>query len=224
MENKKNEKWIEYLRLCWQGKWIILPCFILGMSYGIYQLVTTPRFYETEMTLLISDPKGNALTIAGVPGFLQSSSDAGLEGIILAILKSRRMGEMIAERFEFEKRYGISRSSAINKAMGMVYAGVPRRFVFLKVSAEEKQLALDIANFCIEALQRFNDELSISSSKFWVTVLDRPELSIHLSNRNQQKRNLIINSLTGLVIGMAIAFTKGSFWKLIREVFNPARD
>jgi capsular polysaccharide biosynthesis protein len=132
------------------------------------------------------------------------------------------MGEIVAERFEFEKRYGISRSSAINKAMGMIYAGVPRRFVILKVNAEEKQLALDMANFCVEALQRFNEELSISSSKSWVIVLDRPELSIHLSSRKQQKRNLVINSLTGLVIGFAIALTKNSFYKLIKEALNPA--
>ena len=220
MKNKKNENWIESLRLCWRGKWMIGVCFTLGVTLGVYQLVTTPRFYETEMTLLITDQRGTVVNIPGVPNFLQSG-DSGLESTILAVLKSRRMGEMIAEHFEFEKRYGINRTSAINKAMGMVYAGVPKRFVILKVSAEEKQLALDIANFCVEALERFNTELDISSSKSWVTVLDRPELSEHLSNRNQQKRNLIINSLTGLVIGVAIALTKDSFRKLIREALNP---
>ena len=101
MKNKKTEDWIEYLRLCWRGKWIIIISFMLGTSLGIYRLVTTPRFYETEMILLIVDQKGGAPAIPGLPSFLQSGLDSGLEGIILAVLKSRRMGEIVAERFEF---------------------------------------------------------------------------------------------------------------------------
>lgn len=220
MENNRNKKWIDYLRLCWQGKWIIFICFIVGMSHGLYQLMTAPRFYETELTLLILDSGGGGVSIPGVPLFLQLNVDS--EGVILNVLQSRRMGEMIAERFEFEKRYGIDRSSAIKRAMGMLYPAVLRKFVILRVTAEEKQLAIDIANFCgKEALQQFNNELEINNNKSWVSILDRPELFVQLSNKNREKRQLLIESLLGLAVGFSIVFAKAGFRKAIREILTP---
>lgn len=221
MENNRNKGWIDYLRLCWQGKWIIFICFIVGMSHGLYQLITAPRFYETELTLLILDSGGGGISIPGVPSFLQLNANSEYEGTIHNVLQSRRMGEMIAERFEFEKRYGIDRSSAIKRAMGMLYPVVLRKFVILRVTAEEKQLAIDVANFCVESLEQFNNELDINSNRSWVSILDRPELFVQLSNKNREKRQLLIESLLGLIVGFSIVLVKAGFRKAIGEILTP---
>lgn len=221
MKNRdQREQSLYYLQICWKWKWVILLCFALGMGHGFYQFVNTPRFYEAEISLMILEQSAMETSFAGISGLLQMGGKPDAQSLtMLNILQSRRMAEDIAKHFDFEKRYGIDRFSAIGKARGMVYATTLRKLLIIRTSAEEKQLAVDLAYFCAENLKRFNAEFQIDSAKFWVEVLDPPELSVRLKGREIQKRLMMMESALGFFIGIALVVGGHEFLKL-RKVMS----
>ena len=210
---KDQERWITYLLLCWRWKWLILLCVAIGLGHGGYKVVTAPVFYETEVSLMISEPAGMSSSV-GIVNLMQMQGENAQQLTILNILQSGRMAEDIAAHFDFEKRYKISHSSAIKKAMGMVHSSLFRNMVMIKTWAEEKQLAIDIAYFCVEDLQRLNASLEINSNKSWVKVLDPPELSVRTAGRQQQQRTMILETVLGAIIGIALVISGHEFLTL----------
>ena len=205
---KEHDGWITYLRISWKGKWIILFCFLVGMGHGLYQFLTVARSYQTEISLMLLEDNNSGTGIGeGLSGLLQlGGQGSSQEWTILNILQSRHMAQDIADHFQFEKRYHLNKSAAVKKAMGMIYAETFRKLIVITATAEEKQLAVDLAYFCSENLEHFNQELEISGRKKWTKILDTPELSLRLANREPQKRFMIMESLLGVVIGFAIVF------------------
>ncbi|MBI1976882.1 MAG: hypothetical protein HYS56_05170 [Candidatus Omnitrophica bacterium] len=216
-----NAHWLEYLRLCWKGKWVILTCFLLGIAQGAYQYLNTNLHYESEATLMLSETGGGS--VAGLSSLFQIGQGASnQEHIIQNVLQSRRMAQGIAEHFDFEKRYALSKAKAIKKASSMISVAVFRGIITLVVMAEEKQLAIDAAYFCIQYLEQLNGELQINSSRSWVKVLDPPELSVRIAGREKEKRFLLLKGLLGLLIGVAIACGTPTLVEIKRALLNSA--
>jgi hypothetical protein len=220
---KRNQtEWITYLLLCWRWKWFILLCVAIGSGHGGYKLIKTPTFYEAEVSLMVLDPGmsggGGGMGIANLMQ-LQGQSTSQ-EFTILNILQSRRMGEEITAHFDFEKRYKIDHPSAVRKAMGMIHASPFRKMIVIKTWGEERQLAIDLANFCVENLWRFNTSLGINSSKSWVQILDPPELSARVTGRQQQKRAMILETILGAVIGVVLVMGGHGFLELRKFILD----
>jgi len=97
---------LEYWRIVWKRKWIILSSMaILAALAGVYSFTTTPLFQATT-TLLVEEPSSNRLTIEDI---LNSAS--GMEGSIqkyfntqLKILRSRSLAERVAKRMGLGRR------------------------------------------------------------------------------------------------------------------------
>ncbi|GEM_PF-4927408 len=207
---RSQEKWIVYLVLCWKWKWFILLCLMIGAGHGGYKVITAPLFYESETSLMVLDSGGPGSN-SGISTLMQFQEQNDQELTILNIIQSRRMAEEIAVHFDFEKRYKISRSSTIKKAMGMVHASLFRNLVILKTWAEERQLAIDLAYFAVESLQRLNSSLEINSNKSWAQILDPPELSVRVMGRRQQKRAMILETMLGAIVGIALVICGHEF-------------
>ena len=175
-----------------------------------------PRFYEAEVSLMILESgAGSGGSGMGIASFMQLQGQSTPQELtILNILQSRRMAEEIAIHFDFEKRYKINHPSAVKKAMGMIYPSVSRKMLRIEAWAEEKQLAIDLAYFCVENLQRLNTILEISSNKSWVRILDPPELSVRITGRQQQSRAMILEIALGAIIGVALVIAGHEFLAL----------
>lgn len=196
--------WLGYVRLCWKWKWIILICFLLGTAQGFHQYLKAKLYYESEATLMLSETGGG--NVAGLSSLLSLGQGASnQEYIIQNVFQSRRMAQGIAEHFSFEKRYSLSKMKAVKRATSMINVTVFRGIVILTVRAEEKQLAIDVAYFCMQYLEQLNVELQINSNRSWVKVLDPPELSVRMVGREKEKRFLLLKGLLGFLIGVAIA-------------------
>ncbi len=221
---KDQAKWITYLLLCWRWKWLLLLCVAIGWGHGGYQLIKAPTFYEAEVSLMVLDPGmsggGGGMGIANLMQ-LQGQSTTQ-EFTILNILESRRMAEEIATHFDFEKRYKINHFLAVRKAAGMIHAAPFRKMIVIKTWGEEKQLAIDLAYFCVENLQRLNASLGINSNKSWVQILDPPELSVRVTGRQQQKRAMILETILGAVMGVALVIGGHEFLRL-RKFMSDSR-
>ena len=219
---KDQAKWITYLLLCWKWKWLLLLCVAIGWGHGWYKLIKAPIFYETEVSLMISDlgASGGGGGM-GILNLMQLQGGQSAQDLtILNILQSRRMAEAIATHFDFEKRYKISHILAVRKAMGMVHSTTFRRLVMVKTWAEEKQLAIDLAYFCVENLRRFNASLEINSNKSWVQILDPPEHSVQTTGRQQQKRAMILETILGAVMGVALVIGGHEFLRFKKIILD----
>ena len=219
---KDQAKWINYLLLCWKWKWFILLCVAIGWGDGWYKVVKAPRFYEAEVSLMILVPGigGGGGGGMGIANLVQLQGESAQELTILNILQSRRMAEEVATHFDFEKRYKINHLSAVRKTMGMIHASLFRQMVMIKTWAEEKQLAIDLAYFCVESLQRFNASLQINSNNSWVQILDPPELSVRTTGRQQQQRVMILETVLGALIGVVLVIGGHEFLELRKSILD----
>jgi len=183
-----------YLRILRKYKIMILLCVIAAAIIAMLSGLLIKRTYTSAITVLlpqsgVGSQISNISNVLGLPNInAPSSSDI----VIRAILSSRRMMEGIVDKFNLQQRYGISsKDRAIQIARSMVYVyGLDTRSatMSIEVTAEEPQLACDIANYFVNNLNIINDQIKISSERELVKVLDPAIPSSRPNSRHIPKR------------------------------------
>ena len=103
---------LDYWAVAWKYKWFILGlCLVAVLTIGIIT-VQSPKIYQAKATLLV--PKeggtGGLLGTLAATGLLQQlpglavPSGSPNRDMLLSLLKSRRLGRTVVERFQLQER------------------------------------------------------------------------------------------------------------------------
>ncbi|MCF7918811.1 MAG: hypothetical protein K9N06_02735 [Candidatus Cloacimonetes bacterium] len=168
-----QEKEVNILIL-WQSIWnnrklIIITCLIVAVLSAGLSLIL-PKWYKAQASIL---PPGSG---SGVFGALSSSlssmgfgsllgGDTSNSSRLLAIGKSRKMREMINEKFDFETRYKAKYRDDAIKLLGKKLAVTTGREDEINISFYDKdqETVAEVVNFIINKLDSL--EIMFSQSK-----------------------------------------------------------
>ena len=179
---------------------IILFVIILFMCLTFCFSIFSPVAYVSTVTILQpggSESAGNS-TVAKLLGV--SSTNSSMETINL-ILKSRRMANDISE---YIKPYKKSTSW-----WQIIPSGA---FPGIIVRGSDPDLTEKVANFCMQNLDKLNNELSISSNRPMVKILDAAVRGTPESR--QVPRKLFVSAMAAFLISSFYIFFSDYFKKL----------
>ncbi len=183
--------YIDTFKKTWK---IILFMIILFMSATFCFSVFSPATYVSTVTLLPIDKGpiggGGGSTVEKLLGI--SSTDSTMDTVTL-ILKSRRMKKDIEEYIRPYKKsdtwWRITQNNLLFE---------------IKVRGSDPDLTEKIANFCVQDLDKINIDLSISSNKPMVRVLDP---AVRGSEESRQiPRKLFISVILAFLISSCYIF------------------
>src|SRR5712692_9556768 len=107
---------LDYFAVLWRYRWLIVGVLTTVIGATFVFTVTTPKRYESTATLV--EPKEGpaaagllgSLAASGlaqsVPGLANFSASPNRD-LLVAILKSRTMGQMVVEKFGLQERYRV---------------------------------------------------------------------------------------------------------------------
>lgn len=163
---------LDYLAVLWRYRWLIVGIFasLIGGTFAF--TVTMPKRYESSVTLLAPKEGAGAAGLLGglaasgltqaVPG-LASLSASPNRDMLLAILKSRTMGQLVVEKFVLQERYYARyMEDAVNElhTRMSVSALVERQgLISLRVEDTDPNTAAEMANFVVDQLDRLVSRL-----------------------------------------------------------------
>ncbi len=210
---------LNYLRIVWKWKWFILVCIGIGLAHGLLIASGKGMTYEADTTLVLTETNpGIGSVLSGILPLGQSLPQGTM---LMNVIYSKRMAQDISEHFEFEKRYGSNKMTAMRKASKVLKGYATRETVHLTVTAETPQLVLDISYFCVENIQKINEKVGLSPTKEWVKILDPPELSLGPTPRGRT-RTILTEGFFGLIFGFCVSFCWDYFLRVRRSLIEGA--
>ena len=171
---------------------MILAVIVLFVLFAFFFSVFSPVTYVSEVTLL--DTGGNesqsGSTVAKLLGVSAKSSTVE---IINLIFKSRRMANDIQEYIKSDRKPGTWWRIIPSDA-----------FPGVVVKGSDPDLTEKVANFSIQNLDKINMELSISSSRAMVKVLDPAVRGI--PEPRQIPRKLFVSAMAAFLLSSFYIF------------------
>src|SRR5438093_3696925 len=163
---------LDCLAVLWRYRLLIVGifAFLLGGTFAF--TVTMPKRYESSVTLLAPKEGAGAVGLFGglaasgltqaVPGLAGLSASPNRD-MLLAILKSRTMGQLVVEKFGLQERYHVRyMEDAVNElhTQMSVSALVERQgLISLRVEDTDPNTAAEMANFVVDQLDRLVSRL-----------------------------------------------------------------
>jgi tyrosine-protein kinase Etk/Wzc len=144
----------------------------------IYTLAVRPTFVarasllpqqeENELGGLSNLVAGQFGTFAGGLAGITTSTD-----ILMTLLESRTLRERVIERLGLEKEFGVRgrtpearREAALDRLGRAMHTGLTKRLsIFVEARAPSARLAADVANGCLDELDRLNQEFSLAAAR-----------------------------------------------------------
>jgi len=198
-----------YMRLFNRNKIALILLVGVTAVFCIVVGATKPRMYASTTTVLIpfsmpgsssSGQFGSVLSAVGI------YSGRSMQDAIVAIVKSRRMAQDVANNFQFEKRYSVNKDNAIKRAQKALFIYMIESGLAIEATTEDAQLSANVANFCTKNLDSINYELKLSTEIPFVKVLDRAIPAQEPSSRNILKNTTVGIMVSGLVGILVILF------------------
>jgi len=208
-----------------------------NLVYGYRKLIITVTGIITVIALISSMmmPKVYTATVVALPPELEDMSKGGsmfnrgmfspygdifgygfnLSNIIVAMLKSRRMGEDTITELDLMKVFKQnSKSEALKTLNASTDISVSKeKAITFSVTTKDLKLSADIASFYIVNLDRMNSELQITSANPMIRVLDKavpPEKKSGPSIRN----NVAIAFVSAIFACLLFVFLREYFLAL----------
>src|SRR2546428_3025499 len=154
---------LDYLIRVWRGRWIVLSVCGIGLAIALVITLTTPKVNESTATLITPKEGGNVGILGlGATGLLQQIPGLSLPSLtpnrdlFVGLLKSRTMAEAVVERFRLQERYRARyREDAIKRFQNLSTIALSREGVIsVRVEDTDPVVAAEMANFCLERLDR----------------------------------------------------------------------
>ena len=204
---------LEYLRILrrW-GKFIF---FVTALSFSVVLVkgVATPRVYAAYLTALIPN-SGSSLGNVGQLIGLQSLAGNSQFAILFSMIQSRRMSRDVIEHFHLQERYpGASLARLERQVSRNVDVFESKAILIVKVTADDAQLAADMANFYAENLEKLNEDVGVTTSRPMVRVLDAAIPPLEYESR-KIKEKLLVTLMTSFGASTLFAFFVEYFKRL----------
>lgn len=213
-ESLREPTLLDYWNIIYKYKKFIITVTGLACVITLIISLMMPKIYTaTTVVLPPETEKGGKLSFLG-SSFLSSSLPDLMGGdantnMVLAMLKSRRMAEDISNKFELVDVYKLkSVGQAIEKLKKDTNISLTKeKAISIAVDSANAKLSADIANYYIINLDLMNAELSITSAKPVVRVLDKaypPEKK----SKPKIKDNILMVFVLTLIMSISFVFVK----------------
>ena len=154
---------VDYLLRLWRGRWVVLSVCGVGLAIALVITLTTPKVYQSTATV-ITPKEGGGVGLLGlgaagllqqIPGFSLPSLTPNRD-LFVGLLKSRTMAGAVVERFRLQERYRVRyREDAIKRFQNLSTIALSREGVIsVRVEDTDPVVAAEMANFCLERLDR----------------------------------------------------------------------
>ncbi|MBO8152907.1 MAG: hypothetical protein H0Z30_10510 [Candidatus Marinimicrobia bacterium] len=160
----------ELFRILARQKRIVAIVVLIFTITSIIVSLSLPKYYKATTVILPFSSEGTALLSQGV---ISSLGMFGLQNTqidvsrILAILKSRTLLEIVAKRFNLQKRYGkrswVGTLNSLKKNIKVVVGEESQ--IKITVYDKDQLLVDDVANFIVECLDSINISLTTKSAR-----------------------------------------------------------
>lgn len=185
-QHKEIDLLLYYLRLINKYKWIVSSLVVVTFVLSAYIELRKPVLYYARVTALSSGSVGaispaDYLKNLGIP---VPGGVGDLSTVTGAIIHSRRMAKDIVEKF--------------GKGPESIVAHCTKGIFVVRVTADDPQFAVNVANFCVANVDKLNNELDISPVKPLLKVLDSSENARPIPRPIAKKA-----AFSGLVVGLA---------------------
>ncbi|GEM_PF-2793295 len=217
--NSRELTLLDYGRVVWKSRWVILALFVLGAVGAVVYTVMTPKMYEAKATILppeltvFARARTGAGGAGGAGGLLSSLglAENSATNIVMGMLKSETMADALIEKFDLKSRYNVqTRSKALKQLSKATRFSVSKEnVVTVYVEDGDPATAAAMANFYLEHLETLNAQKQITASKPMVHVLDAAK-----PPEQPSRPNLLLNLGTAL----GAAFILGVLIALLREM------
>lgn len=189
--------------------WVII--FLIVEIITLIRSVKQEKTYEATATILPPEIATGELNPSefmfggGLPVGLFGGGTASQA--IIAMLKSRRMAEHVAERFNLKDVYKTNTNMAAAEVVrANIRISLSKDYIIIvKVESADPKLAAGIANFYVTNLDSINEELKVSSVKPVATLLDSA-LPPTAPSKPTVGLNLFISGVLALLIGILLSF------------------
>lgn len=165
---------LEYALVVWRHRWLILALCLAALLATFGYTVTRPKIYVATATLMAPKEGGGSGLLGGLAasGLLQQVPGISMPSLtpnrdmIVSILKSRTVGEAVAERFQLQERYRAQYpEDAVQALQGSTDVRLSREGVIsVQVEDTDPQVAAALANFYVEQLDRLVSRYSIGEA------------------------------------------------------------
>ena len=87
----------DYVRILYNGRWVILTCFAVIMAITVFITFTTDPVYEASAKLMVEEKGGMEQTLFDIGGFMKKETMINNQ---VEILKSRSLAETVIQRLQ----------------------------------------------------------------------------------------------------------------------------
>ena len=156
---------LDYLLLFRRYRWLMIAIWAVVIGAAVVYSIVTPKMYEATATLLAPKETTGAAGLLGslaasglaqaAPG-LSSISTSPNRDLLTAVLKSRTMAQMVAERFHLQERYRARYTEDTIKALQdrMNISFAREGTISLRIEDTDPHMAAQMANFFVDQLDR----------------------------------------------------------------------
>jgi len=183
MQDRDEVEVIDYLKILWRWKWLILGGTFLAVVVAFLARSRPPRAYETSVTMLMTRSK--------IPGYEGASSSSSVNLETLAeIMKSDSWAAEAIKRFRLDDPpYNVTVERFVSDLV-RVKPGKETNLITLTVTLPDPKLAADTANFlaqkAVEVMARFDQE-------------DAQQILKHMEQPRDQARQLVEDARMALM-------------------------
>ena len=183
MQARDEVEVIDYLKILWKWKWLILGGTFLAVVVAFLATPRTPPAYETSVTLLMTQSR--------IPGYEGASSSPSVSTETLAeIMKSESWAAEAIKRFKLDDPpYNVTVEGFVSKLV-RVKPGKETNLITLTVTLPDPGLAADTANFlaqkAVQVMTRFDQDDALYILK-------------HTQQPRDQARQLVENARMALI-------------------------
>lgn len=156
---------------------LLLRATVAGAVASVIVSLLLPPSYEASAVLAPPEDMDAGLGLMSVVNQLSATAGIGRTrnllrrtadvDVMIGVLKSRRIRGEVVDRFELVKHYrSKSREHAIKTLGTKLQVGTTAEgFIDVRVEARNRQLAADLANAFVEALDRYNRSTSVEDAR-----------------------------------------------------------
>ena len=221
---------LDYWRVIWRGKWIIILLCLVSVSVTAWYSFNLPKIYQAKTTIIPTDSGGGGLA-AAMPfaGVLGGVLPVTTSDKIIAILESQTITEKVIRRLDlipviFEEEWdpvnkawkGNSGPPTIHQGIKTMQSGIvqvstdKRGTVAVAVEFRDPKWAASIANTYVAVLVEYLNDHAINAN---FQVLDSA-----VTPEDKFKPNIRRNVMLGGVVALLVSIFLVFFMDYVRKV------
>ncbi|MGE4170309.1 MAG: YveK family protein [Candidatus Margulisiibacteriota bacterium] len=194
--------WLDDVKAIFR-KWYILVLFtLIGLGVAFLYNKSVPFLYLSRATLIVQGSSQSS-SFSGYARLFDVSLPSDITDTTSRLLNSSRLSNRVVKLVAQKNNLEVAELEKQIR-QGSIVIGQDKNFFTLLVTLPSPQLAQQMAQTYLLALNQLNVELELTSQKQFFIVIDEPSLGLDPVSPNK-RLNLILGGVIGLLMGVLLA-------------------